>query len=166
MAKKSRSTMQQADAARHPDPARPDDPLIPNPAYPGADRPAQQQAASAKTRAMPGGGPSSSARRPAQQSAQAASSGQMSASPLGDPSPGDENPRDLPLPRATEDTAALMSEWRKHRRAGRKGKPQHMAQSSKRQGRQQSSGDASAFGDPSPGDENPRPLQPRGPQRT
>ena len=87
----------------HPDPARPDDPIIPNPgdpypghpdpAYPSADHPAgKQQPAEGEHKQQPAEGGQSSHQadrdhRPAGDRQAPARGG------LGDPSPGDENPR-------------------------------------------------------------------------
>jgi hypothetical protein len=173
--------MQHPDPSRHPDPARPDDPLIPNPgdpypghpdpAYPSKDHPAQRQASDTNKSSLhrQQGGAMQRDRtdriRPSQQVAQGADRSQQQSdmaggSPFGDPSPGDENPRDVP-PRGAPSAAPTSRKPRK-----RKGSRQQMGQGAKSEQPQQSGGDAGPFGDPSPGDENPRVVPPRGSQRS
>jgi hypothetical protein len=152
MANDSRSTTQ------HPDPARPDDPLIPNPgdpypghpdpAYPSADHPAQQRAESAKNveRQMTSGEGGERIDPPQTEQPQTQRR-QMAAQQGRGWQPSDQK--------------QLTDGHRGRRRA--RGAQQQAGQDSNRS---QQQSDTSGFGDPSPGDENPRPLPPRGPQRS
>lgn len=132
MANDPRSTIQ------HPDPARPDDPRIPNPGDPSADHPAQQRADQVET--------SESGTRRQMMSDQGSTRRQRAKDQL------KNQPKNQPKNQQSGWQAS--SDW------------QQLTDYRRGKHRQQSAAPTHAdFGDPSPGDENPRPL-PDKPQRS